>query len=141
VAGPSLQIDNNSTDASATALDLQVEAGKAPLKVSANAGKATNLDADKIDGRDAADLEGLSDVRARSIDVSTKAGANGFGSAKCATGEVATGGGVDMLSGRASKVHYFEPGGMPVGNPPVAWAASWFAEADAVVRVHVVCAS
>ena len=33
VAGPGLQIDNNSTDAAATALDLQVEAGKAPMKV------------------------------------------------------------------------------------------------------------
>jgi hypothetical protein len=33
VAGPSLQIDNNSTDAAATALDLQVEAGKAPMKI------------------------------------------------------------------------------------------------------------
>ena len=30
VAGPSLLIDNNSTDAAATTLDLQVEAGKAP---------------------------------------------------------------------------------------------------------------
>jgi hypothetical protein len=53
IAGPSLQIDNNSTNAAATALDLQVEAGKAPMKVSANAGKATNLNADKVDGRDA----------------------------------------------------------------------------------------
>src|SRR3712207_2464124 len=52
VAGPSLQIDNNSTNAAATALDLQVEAGKAPMKVSANAGKATNLDADRVDGKD-----------------------------------------------------------------------------------------
>ena len=33
VAGPSLQIDNNSTNAAATALVLQVEAGKAPMSV------------------------------------------------------------------------------------------------------------
>ncbi len=56
VAGPSLQIDNNSTNANATALDLQVEAGKAPMKVSATAGKATNLNADKVDGKDANQL-------------------------------------------------------------------------------------
>jgi hypothetical protein len=37
VAGPGLQIDNNSTDAAATALDLQVEAGKAPMKVNSDA--------------------------------------------------------------------------------------------------------
>jgi hypothetical protein len=33
VGGPSLRIDNNSTNALATALDLQVEPGKAPMKV------------------------------------------------------------------------------------------------------------
>src|SRR5215203_3301542 len=52
VAGPSLQIDNNSTGAGATALDLQVEAGKAPMKVN-SATQVANLNADKVDGRDA----------------------------------------------------------------------------------------
>jgi hypothetical protein len=33
VAGPSLKVDNNSAGASATALDLQVEPGRAPMKV------------------------------------------------------------------------------------------------------------
>src|SRR5215218_7836507 len=88
IAGPSLQIDNNSTGTGATALDLQVEPGKAPITVNSGV-KVANLNADEIDGQDAADLEGLSDVRARSIDVSTKAGANGFGTARCAPGEVA----------------------------------------------------
>jgi len=49
VAGPSLQIDNNSTNAAATALDLQVEAGKAPMKVNSQT-KVANLNADKLDG-------------------------------------------------------------------------------------------
>ncbi len=35
-----------------SALDLQVNAGQAPLTVNADAGKATNLDADKLDGID-----------------------------------------------------------------------------------------
>ena len=52
VAGPSLQIDNNSTDAAATALDLQVEPGKAPMKVN-SATQVANLNADKLDGQDA----------------------------------------------------------------------------------------
>ena len=47
-----VQIDNNSTDASATALDLQVEAGKAPMKVN-SATQVANLNADKLDGQDA----------------------------------------------------------------------------------------
>jgi hypothetical protein len=51
VAGPSLQIDNNSTNANATALDLQVEAGKAPMQVNSET-KVANLNADKLDGLD-----------------------------------------------------------------------------------------
>ncbi len=52
VAGPSLQVDNNSPDASATALDLQVEPGKAPMSVN-SAGRVANLNADKLDGQEA----------------------------------------------------------------------------------------
>jgi len=51
VAGPSLQIDNNNAGASATALDLQVEPGKAPMSVNSD-GRVANLNADKIDGQD-----------------------------------------------------------------------------------------
>jgi hypothetical protein len=51
VAGPSLQIDNNSTNTAATALDLQVEPNKPPMKVNSQT-KVTNLNADKIDGKD-----------------------------------------------------------------------------------------
>jgi hypothetical protein len=47
-----LRIDNHSTSDSATALNLRVEAGKAPMTVSAGAGKATNLNADEVDGKD-----------------------------------------------------------------------------------------
>jgi len=52
VAAPSLQIDNNSANTSATALELQVEAGKPPMKVNSQA-KVAFLNADKIDGQDA----------------------------------------------------------------------------------------
>jgi hypothetical protein len=51
VAGPSLQIDNNSTNAAATALDLQVEPGKAPMKVN-SATQVANLNSDKLDNLD-----------------------------------------------------------------------------------------
>ena len=61
VAGPGLQIDNNSTDAAATALDLQVEAGKAPMKVNSDT-QVANLNADKVDGLNASQLGGLSGV-------------------------------------------------------------------------------
>ena len=52
VAGPSLRITNNSTDSAATALNLQVEAGKAPMKVNSGT-KVTKLNADRVDGLDA----------------------------------------------------------------------------------------
>lgn len=45
-----LKIDNNGTG---PALNLQVESGNPPLTVNATAGKATNLNADKLDGLDA----------------------------------------------------------------------------------------
>lgn len=51
VAGPSLMIDNNSTNSAATALNLQVEAGKAPMMVNSTA-KVANLTSDKVDGVD-----------------------------------------------------------------------------------------
>ena len=65
VAGPSLQIDNNSTNTGATALDLQVEPGKAPMKVN-SASKVANLNADRLDGKSANEigLNGLERVAA-----------------------------------------------------------------------------
>jgi hypothetical protein len=51
VAGPSVQVDNNSADAAATALELQVEPGKAPMKVNSDT-QVANLNADKVDNLD-----------------------------------------------------------------------------------------
>ncbi len=51
VARPSLQIDNNSTASGSTALDLQVEKGKPPLKVNSTTNVA-GLNADTLDGND-----------------------------------------------------------------------------------------
>jgi hypothetical protein len=52
IANPALQLVNTSTGAAATALNLNVASGNAPLKVNAGAGKATNLNADKLDGQE-----------------------------------------------------------------------------------------
>jgi hypothetical protein len=60
VAGATLQLINNGTG---TALNLSVPSGKAPLKVNSGAGKATNLDADKVDGLDSARLAGTGDSK------------------------------------------------------------------------------
>src|SRR5829696_1501742 len=52
IANPALQLINTSTNAAATALNLQVASGKPPMTVNAAAGTATNLSADKLDGKD-----------------------------------------------------------------------------------------
>jgi hypothetical protein len=67
-SGPALVVKNPKGGA---ALGLQVNAGKAPLTVSAGAGKATNLDADKLDGQDASAFAPVSGFNAaKAIDTS-----------------------------------------------------------------------
>jgi hypothetical protein len=51
-----LQNSNATGGTSAGGLAITVPAGRAPLTVNAGAGKATNLDADKLDGHDAGDF-------------------------------------------------------------------------------------
>jgi membrane protein implicated in regulation of membrane protease activity len=51
LTGAVLKVDNNGTG---PALSLEASAGKAPVVVNATAGKATNLNADKLDGADSA---------------------------------------------------------------------------------------
>lgn len=70
VAGPSLQIDNNSTNTAATALDLQVEPNKPPMKVNRTT-KVTNLNADRLDGLDSTRLvEARGDINGNSANFS-----------------------------------------------------------------------
>jgi hypothetical protein len=57
--GPALRVNNPNTAAGSRALQLGVAQGNPPLTVNANAGKATNLDADKLDGLDSSDLKPL----------------------------------------------------------------------------------
>ena len=71
VAGPSLQVDNNSTNASATALELQVEPGKAPMKVNSST-EVDNLNADQVDGLSASNLLGKFDTASNSTHLDNK---------------------------------------------------------------------
>src|SRR5919112_1388348 len=52
--GPALHVVNNDTAAGSKALQLNVAQGMPPLAVNSTAGKATNLNADKLDGLDSA---------------------------------------------------------------------------------------
>src|SRR5215217_1489326 len=55
-SGPALQLTQQSTNTGASGVGVTVPSGKAPIKVNATAGKATNLNADKLDGLDSADI-------------------------------------------------------------------------------------
>jgi hypothetical protein len=58
IANKTLQVTNTGTSSGAAGIGITVAANHAPLTVPANAGKATNLNADKVDGKEAADLVG-----------------------------------------------------------------------------------
>ena len=53
LVGSVLKVDNNGAG---PALSLEVGSGKAPLRVNSTAGKATNLNADRLDGLDSPDI-------------------------------------------------------------------------------------
>ena len=57
MAGPTLQLINKGATAAATALNITVSSGHAPLTVNAEAGTATNLSADELDGKDSTDFQ------------------------------------------------------------------------------------
>jgi hypothetical protein len=81
-------------------------------------------------------------VHVRSVDTTTSANAGGSGEADCLAGERATGGGVELRTGNSKTIYYFEPGGIPVGDPPTGWSSSWFVEGQTMtIRVYAVCAS
>lgn len=64
VNGAALQVVNPNTGINDTALSLAVQAGEAPMMVSPGAAKVTNLDADKLDGKDSADFLGKTEKAA-----------------------------------------------------------------------------
>src|SRR4051812_39185501 len=144
VTGPSLLIDNNSTNASATALDLQVEAGKTPMKVNSDT-KVANLNADKLDGMDAGQLQGFHTLRVSTTDMSVPAGSGVTTAASCQAGEQAVSGGAELRSGDMFRIFYQSPGGVPVVDPTTGqitgWKVDWFTQAAATLRVYAVCAS
>jgi hypothetical protein len=55
-SGPALQVNQQSTNTGASGVGVTVPSGKAPIKVNSTAGKATNLSADKLDGKDSTAL-------------------------------------------------------------------------------------
>jgi hypothetical protein len=98
VAGPVLNLVNRGTSSAATALNLSVPAGRAPLTVNSSAGKATNLNVDKLDGKDSSEigLHGLQRVYATSASNSDSPKRV---TVNCPSGKVIVGTGADLYGG------------------------------------------
>lgn len=93
-AGPVLRIDNNSASSGATALDLQVEPGKAPMTVNSSA-RVVNLNADQIDSKDSgAFLSSNHYAVAPEPSIGTGTGTVRRLEAHCRPGDLPLGGGV-----------------------------------------------
>ena len=95
-ANAMLRVDNDGTG---PALSLQAGAGNPPVVVNAAAGKATNLDADQLDGQDSTDFlpaEIYENSASQSISPDSSAGTT----ATCDTGDVAVSGSYAMLGSR-----------------------------------------
>src|SRR3712207_4333191 len=137
VAGPSLQIDNNSTDAAATALDLQVEAGKAPMKVNSSV-KVANLNSDKLDNLDSRAF--VSSTYSKQTSTTGDLGADGlrFEFLLCDGDDVALSGGYSSVD--AGTV-VSSSGPRFIGDNPDGWAVRWKNDATAdTINMLVLCA-
>jgi len=103
VAGPSLQINNDSANASATALDLRVRQGKPPLRVN-SARKVANLNVDSLDGKTSSGFLPKRTYEKEGALVTLGANETGFAPAECDAGDVALSGGYFVGFGASSTV-------------------------------------
>ena len=93
-AGTMLRVDNNSSAKNSRVMSLEVQPGKAPLSVNASAGKATNLDADKLDGKDSTSFFSGKTYQAQSpVNNGTGGGSLVISRALCDQGDRVLGGG------------------------------------------------
>jgi hypothetical protein len=95
---PMLRVDNNRAGPNATALDLQVESGQTPMKVDSTT-KVANLNADRVDGREASQIgvNGLQRVEVESPSNNTSPKQI---IASCPTDKVLVGTGFDVFGGK-----------------------------------------
>jgi hypothetical protein len=135
--GPMLLVDNNSTGDGASTLNLQVDRGNPPIKVNASSGTATNLSADKLDGKDQRAFADVSELDADQVVIHSPGPlpvqgtytSDGDTLVIMASGSGYRGGGSDVSSGKIGmlvKVNGFTAG-----------KANGFAEAENISEVFV----
>jgi len=103
VDGPMVRLTNNNAGTDDTALSLNVQSGEPPMTVNSSA-EVTNLNADKLDGRDASTLM---PAQTYTVDETVEMGSNTVGTTRvvfCDEGDVPISGG---FSGLGSETQVF----------------------------------
>lgn len=127
--GPLLRIKNDG----GPALNLTVPAGQPPAVVSAGAAKVVNLDADRLDGRDASAFLPTK-IYVRETPRSGQANRVSVGSAECDPGDVALSGGFNNVAASTTLIANGR-------GSATSWTVHWQNGAIAdEVGVQVVCA-
>ena len=135
VAGPSLRIDNNSSNAAATALDLQVEPGKAPMTVNSDT-QVANLNADKLD-----DLDSSAFVRStygKNVTTTGSGVLQPLATVRCDAGDFALSGGYALVDPGTNILESFPES---ISTNTNGWSVRWRNDATAdQIQVIVLCA-
>jgi hypothetical protein len=134
--GAMLAVDNDSTATGARALDLRVDEGNTPMRVNATAGKATNLNADKLDGKESSAFMPFSTYQ-KSTSTFGQSVLNGNNNAEltCDAGDRLLSGGVNLVD-----VGTFIFENFPA-NDETAWEVGWRNDGTAdQIGIAVLCA-
>jgi hypothetical protein len=95
---PMLRLTNKSAGADATALTLQVQPGHAPMRVNSST-QVTGLNADRVDGQDAAQI-GVNGVETASQASASNSDSYKIATATCPEGKIALGSGYVLIGGK-----------------------------------------
>lgn len=129
-----LKVENDSAGRDATALNLQVEPGRAPMKVDSST-RVSNLNADQLDGKDASTFMPASIY---TVDETVEMGSNVTATVRvvfCDEGDVPISGGFSGLGSQtqikqSSRVFYVgRPTWWVTANKPVGPEDTWTAQA------------
>lgn len=119
--GPALQVNNTRAEGGSKALQITVAQNRPPIQVNSTAGKATNLNADQLDGRDHSEFV-TNATYTKTLQFQTNGGGstNGNGMA-CDDGDVLLSGGVKLNTADHQQVVESRPMIPDPGGPKV-----WF---------------
>ncbi len=147
VNGAVLQVTNTNTSGTGVrGLGITVPTGRAPISVSSGAGKAANLNADKVDGKNAADFLAVNGKAAglRTIYYTGGSSVNGVAGEyqyledACPAGMLPVGGSFSSMDGMITPVH-FDFGDANFDGKPDGWGVAAYFDAADTLFVFATC--